>query len=118
MIIINLIQETTIALQKRVKNRKNNTKEEISKNQKEFFLREQIKAIKSELGDGGEEPEDEIAEFKTKVEKANMPEEVEKETDDSTKSSSASIVRNILLVGVLVAVIAFIQMNRRSGDNH
>ena len=45
-------------------------------------------------------------------------EEVEKETDDSTKSSSASIVRNILLVGVLVAVIAFIQMNRRSGDNH
>ena len=45
-------------------------------------------------------------------------EEVEKETDDSAKSSSASIVRNILLVGVLVAVIAFIQMNRRSGDNH
>ena len=45
-------------------------------------------------------------------------EEVEKETDDSAKSSSASIVRNILLVGVLVAAIAFIQMNRRSGDNH
>ena len=45
-------------------------------------------------------------------------EEVEKETDDSAKSSTASIVRNILLVGVLVAVIAFIQMNRRSGDNH
>ena len=90
-----------LAMQAKIKN---NTKEEISKNQKEFFLREQIKAIKSELGDGGEEPEDEIAEFKTKVEKANMPEEVEKETLKQVQrlekmhpdSSESSIVRSYL----------------------
>jgi ATP-dependent Lon protease len=36
-----------LAMQAKIKN---NAKEEISKNQKEFFLREQIKAIKNELG--------------------------------------------------------------------
>ena len=40
------------------------------------------------------------------------------DTDESASSSSTSLVRNMLLVGVLIAVIAFIQMNRRSGDNH
>lgn len=90
-----------LAMQAKIKN---NAKEEISKNQKEFFLREQIKAIKSELGDGGEEPEDEIAEFKAKIEKANMPEEVEKETLKQVQrlekmhpdSSESSIVRSYL----------------------
>ncbi|TNF31022.1 MAG: endopeptidase La [Deltaproteobacteria bacterium] len=90
-----------LAMQAKIKN---NAKEEISKNQKEFFLREQIKAIKNELGDGVEEPEDEIAEFKAKVEKAGMPEEVEKETLKQVQrlekmhpdSSESSIVRSYL----------------------
>ena len=45
-------------------------------------------------------------------------EETEAETEESASSSTSSVVRNILLIGVLVAVIAFIQMTRRSGDNH
>jgi ATP-dependent Lon protease len=53
-------------------------KEEITKTQREYFLREQMRAIRSELGEGDERTD----EFKTllqKVKKAKMPKEVEKE---------------------------------------
>ena len=53
-------------------------KEEMDKTQKEYYLREQLKAIKSELGEI-EEVSEEIEEFKEKVKKAKMPHEVEKE---------------------------------------
>lgn len=53
-------------------------KEEISKTQREYFLREQLQAIKKELGDVDERAE-EIAELKDKIEKAGMPQEIEKE---------------------------------------
>ncbi len=55
--------------------------DEISKNQKEHFLREQIRAIKSELGDE-HQPEvvDEFQELRDKVVKAEMPQEIEGET--------------------------------------
>ncbi|MBI5560777.1 MAG: endopeptidase La, partial [Deltaproteobacteria bacterium] len=53
-------------------------KEEMDKTQREYFLREQLKAIKGELGEM-EEVTEEIEEFKEKVKKANMPPEVEKE---------------------------------------
>ena len=80
------------------------TKDEISKTQKEFFLREQIKAIKNELGDHGEEKQDEFEEIKDKVFKCKMPEEVEKEALKQLArlekmhpdSSEASIIRNYL----------------------
>ncbi|EQC47020.1 endopeptidase La [Bacteriovorax sp. BSW11_IV] len=55
-------------------------KDEINRNQKEYFLREQIKAIKSELGENAApEPEDEISEFREKILKSGMPDEAEKE---------------------------------------
>ena len=44
----------------------------IDKSQKEFYLREQIKAIHAELGDG----EDERAELEEKIKAANLPQEV------------------------------------------
>lgn len=53
-------------------------KEEISKTQKEYFLREQIRAIKSELGDEGDK-QDEFQDIKEKILMCRMPEEVEKE---------------------------------------
>ncbi|MBO5907314.1 MAG: endopeptidase La [Clostridia bacterium] len=46
----------------------------IDKNQKDYFLREQIKAIQSELGE--EEEDDEIREYDEKIAAANMPEEI------------------------------------------
>ena len=38
--------------------------------------------------------------------------------NEVTSSSSGSLIRNSLLVIVLLAVITFIRMSRRSGDNH
>ncbi len=48
-------------------------KESIDKGQKEFYLKEQMKAISQELGSG----EDEIVEIENKIKAAKMPKEVE-----------------------------------------
>ena len=48
-------------------------REKIDKNQKDYFLREQIKAIQSELG---EDEDDEIKEYEDKIEAAKLPEDV------------------------------------------
>ncbi|MBU6153463.1 MAG: endopeptidase La [Bdellovibrionales bacterium] len=55
------------------------TKEEITKSQKEYFLREQMKQIKSELGDNDPKSE-EMNELREKVLAAKMPANVEQET--------------------------------------
>jgi ATP-dependent Lon protease len=51
---------------------------EVGKNQREYFLREQLKAIQKELGEGDEQAK-EIDELRTKIESAGMPEGVKKE---------------------------------------
>jgi len=53
-------------------------KEEISKTQREYFLREQMRAIKNELGEGDERAED-IGEIRERIKSSNLPGEVEKE---------------------------------------
>jgi ATP-dependent Lon protease len=53
-------------------------KEEITKTQREYFLREQMRAIRSELGEVDERT-DEIKTLQQKIKKAKMPKEVEKE---------------------------------------
>ncbi len=50
--------------------------EEMGKSQREFILRQQIKAIREELGEGGEE--DEVEELRDKIAKAGLPPEVDK----------------------------------------
>lgn len=55
----------------------NEAREEIDKVQREYFLREQLKAIQKELGEGDEQSAD-IDEFRSKITSANMPEEAEK----------------------------------------
>ncbi len=54
-------------------------KGEMTKTQREYFLREQLMAIRRELGEIDEKSE-ELAELKKKVRKAKMPKEAEKET--------------------------------------
>jgi len=55
-------------------------KEEMDKSQREYYLREQMRAIKNELGDI-EEPTEELDEFRDKLKKAKMPPDVEKEAN-------------------------------------
>ena len=53
-------------------------KDEMTKSQRDYFLREQIKAIRSELGEA-DEREDEGKDLRKRIKKAKMPKEVEKE---------------------------------------
>ncbi len=78
-------------------------KEEMSKTQREYFLREQLRAIKSELGDLDEKTQ-EVNEFAEKIKKAKMPPDAEKEAQKQLTrldqmhpdSAEASIVRTYL----------------------
>ncbi len=51
---------------------------EVGKNQRDYFLREQLKAIQRELGEGDDQAK-EIEELREKIEAAGMPEPVKKE---------------------------------------
>ena len=51
---------------------------EVGKNQREYFLREQMKAIQKELGEGDDQTK-EIEELAEKIEAAGMPDTVKKE---------------------------------------
>jgi ATP-dependent Lon protease len=53
-------------------------REEMDRSQREYFLREQMRAIKRELGDADDRSE-ELAEFREKIIRARMPQESEKE---------------------------------------
>jgi ATP-dependent Lon protease len=57
---------------------------EIDKTQREYFLREQLKAIQKELGDIDERAE-EVKEFRKKIEDAKMPEKVLSEAEKQLK---------------------------------
>jgi ATP-dependent Lon protease len=78
-------------------------REEMSKTQREYFLREQLKAIKSELGEIDEKAQ-EINELREKIKKAKMPPDVEKEANKQLnrleqmhpESAEATIVRTYM----------------------
>jgi ATP-dependent Lon protease len=78
-------------------------KGEMTKTQREYFLREQLMAIRRELGEIDEKSE-ELAELRKKVRKAKMPKEAEKETlkqiqrleSMHPEASEASMVRTYI----------------------
>ena len=96
-----LVKEAEVAtMQAKIQNM---AKEGMDKAQKDFFLREQMKAIRRELGEGGEESDD-LEELKEALDKVGMPKEVKKETDKQLKrlvsmhpdSSEAGVIRTYL----------------------
>lgn len=78
-------------------------REEMTKSQREYFLREQMRAIRSELGESDERTK-EFKELRQKIKKAKMPEEVEKTAHKELQrldqmhpdSAEASLVRTYL----------------------
>ena len=55
-------------------------KDDIDKSQREYYLRQQLKAIKQELGET-DEANVEVAEYRAKIEKKNLPAEAKKEAE-------------------------------------
>lgn len=82
---------------------KQEARDEIDKTQREYFLREQLKAIQKELGDIDEKAE-EINEFRRKIEEAKMPEKVREEAEKQLKrlermhpeSAESGVIRTYL----------------------
>ncbi|MDM8516489.1 endopeptidase La [Desulfobacterales bacterium HSG16] len=62
-------------------------KGDMDKRQREYYLREQLKAIKEELGETDDAPV-EIDEYRTKIEESEMPEEARTEADRELKRLS------------------------------
>ena len=75
-------------------------KSSIDKGQREYFLRQQLKAIREELGEGeGQQPE--IQEYREKIEALGLPEEVEKEASRElnrlSRMNEASADHNVVI---------------------
>ncbi|KUG28480.1 atp-dependent protease la type i [hydrocarbon metagenome] len=96
-----LVKEVEVAsMQAKIQNM---AKEGMDKAQKDFFLREQMKAIRKELGEA-EDEDDEMEGLRKSLDKAGMPKEVKKEADKQLKrltsmhpdSSEASVIRTYL----------------------
>ena len=72
--------EKAIGLAKAGQEIKEQTEDEIRKAQREFFLREQLKVIKKELGEESETAAT-VRELRDKIEKAGLPQEARKEAE-------------------------------------
>ncbi len=72
--------EKAIGLAKAGQEIKEQTEDEIRKAQREFFLREQLKVIKKELGEESETAAT-VREVREKIDKAGLPEEARKEAE-------------------------------------
>ena len=61
---------------------------EINNAQREYYLRQQLKAIKKELGEAGSDGDDEMEELRKEIEAKNLPEEVRPEVEKDLKRIS------------------------------
>lgn len=76
----------------------------IDRNQRDYYLKEQLKAIKEELGESDEDEDEEIVEYNNKIAEASLPDEVREKLVKEVKklakmpytSAESSVMRNYL----------------------
>jgi len=94
-------------------------KEELGGRQREMYLREQMKAIQKELGEGEGSEDESLKELRAKLDALNLPEEVRKEVDREwsrltrigRESMESQVIRTYL------ETIAELPWNTRSEDH-
>ncbi len=74
-------EQEVLAMQQKIQA---DAKGEMDKTQREYFLREQLKAIQKELGELDDRTE-EVADFRLRIEESKMPEKVQKEAEKQLK---------------------------------
>ena len=97
-ILLSILAEEAVVMEEESRIRKR-VSARMNRHQKEYYLREQIKVIQEELGEG-----DDVAEFAQRIEAASLPAEVEakltKENDRLAKtpfgSAEATVLANYL----------------------
>ncbi|MBB6099623.1 ATP-dependent Lon protease [Deinobacterium chartae] len=93
-------------------------KEEIDRNQRDYYLREQMKVIQKELSGGEEGEEDEVEELRAKLEALGLSEDVKREVDREMNrlarmhpdSAEAAVIRTYL------TTISELPWNTRTDD--
>ncbi len=98
-----ILIDTEIELQETQRRLQREVKDEIDRNQREYFLREQIKALQKELS-GSDDDEDEVEAFREKLEALDLPEAAMKEAQRELNrlsrmhpdSAEASVIRTYL----------------------
>lgn len=98
-----LLIDTELELQETQRRLQREVKDEIDRNQREYFLREQIKALQKELTGSGDE-DDEIEAFSQKLAELDLPEAAMKEAQRELNrlsrmhpdSAEASVIRTYL----------------------
>ncbi len=112
-----------LQMEKRIRGR---VKQQMEKNQREYYLNEQMKAIQKELGELDEAP-NEIEEMGNRIEKAGMPKEAKAKAQGelnklklmSPMSAEATVVRNYIdaLVSVPWKKRTKIRMDLQSAED-
>ena len=96
----------------------NEARSEIDKVQREYYLREQLKAIQRELGEGDEQTA-EVEEFRGKIEAAQMPEEAKKlatrEVDRLSKLPTAAAEYGV--IRTFLDWLVSIPWSKKTDDN-
>ena len=92
---------------------------QINRTQKEYYLREQLRAIQEELGQGGQETEDEVENWLKQLAKLKLPakihEKVEKEINRMTKIQPSSPESGV--IRTYVEWILSLPWNKASKDS-